>query len=158
MLFSSVSPICLDARTQSSEHQRNQQILVNKANKRWVTLDPNHLLLRKNVLVVHWSLKGLKCVLCLALYGEVLLFSVVRSYAWMIEDPYPVITCDVCGHLTKENAMSLDVFSMRPIPRSDIESIYNEHENDCCSTTKTSSKKRKRHKSQSEASKTLAFK
>lgn len=88
---------------------------------------------------------SLRCVECLALYGEVLLLSVERSYAWMMEDSIPKICTILCGKLSKGIAMKLDLHSLRPIPSLTIAGMHKDDQfKEAGSSTNSPCKKSKK--------------
>ncbi|KAL0589866.1 hypothetical protein ABG067_002091 [Albugo candida] len=89
---SSTSPVYTGAQKQDILRSEHQPQSLLDADTHWLPLVSNHDNSKTNVIVVHWSENHQACVWCLALHGEVLLFSVKRSYAWMIEDPYPTFS------------------------------------------------------------------
>lgn len=78
-----------------------------------------------HVFVVHWMGQSESCAECLALYGEVILFSTRRRYAWMIKgtNPVDILPCVDCGILTTESVVSLNIYSLRPISSARIKRI-----------------------------------
>nr|CCA19670.1 AlNc14C76G5088 [Albugo laibachii Nc14] len=86
-----------------------------------------------NVFVVQWKEATVECVKCLAQYGEVLLFSTHRSYAWMIQGTLPVNCwpCGDCGHLRIDNRSKLNIYPLRPMSFVKISRILGEEGSSC---------------------------
>lgn len=85
----------------------------------------------EKVAVVHWSSeKPGKCLECLAIKESVIMISIKRSYAWVIDDDanyfrtgwmYPH-----CTSLRKRYSLVLDVRSMRSLSPPEIRKLYSE--------------------------------
>nr|CCA22149.1 AlNc14C145G7373 [Albugo laibachii Nc14] len=108
------------ANTKSKAHLPHSTL----ARKDWLALDVGpansqqmEASVMRNLLVVYWKYNPVKCIQCLARNGELLLFSTLRSYAWLIHGSKSVQSwqCEICGHLRIGNRMELNIYPLRPI-------------------------------------------
>lgn len=85
----------------------------------------------EKVAVVHWSSeKPGKCLECLAIKESVIMISIKRSYAWVIDDDANYFRtgwmCPHCTSLRKRYSLVLDVRSMRSLSPLEIRKLYSE--------------------------------
>nr|CCA23153.1 AlNc14C182G8255 [Albugo laibachii Nc14] len=80
--------------------------------------------------LVYWTVidreHSLACIKCLAITREVLLVSARRPYAWIAEGTNPAMSsvCSLCGELREANALTLNIYPMRPISIRRIVEIF----------------------------------
>nr|CCA24650.1 AlNc14C250G9639 [Albugo laibachii Nc14] len=112
---SSRNPSTKPSQTQADPNSNVPLWELNSLSRIDQTHGPYQSLVTTNVCVIYWKFMNnehsLSCARCLVRLGEVLIISVKKSYAWIIEgtDPGSIRQCAHCVDLTIESAMKLNV-------------------------------------------------
>ncbi|KAL0589851.1 hypothetical protein ABG067_002076 [Albugo candida] len=117
-----------EARMKNASFQKDHWLAASSDSSAFANVEGSHI---TNVLVVTWNKYSVGCIRCLAQHAEVLLFSLIRSYAWLISGTHSAIAwgCTECQGVQLGSPVELDIYPRRPISFASITSILSTKEN-----------------------------